>query len=232
VKVYFFPGLAADGSLVRFPRLQGANVEWIHWPRGLPSRWADFERKILSENAFEPGSVFVGISFGGMAAQRIARFANPRGIILIGSMTRPRSISLVLRAVGACVRFTPSFCFNAAFVPWRIAAWLFGVPGKKEVQALLAMSRKFPPADVKALCLLALSFPPTDAGCPIRSIHGGKDRMVRADVEKRDRILPKGGHLIALTHVGDVEAALLRWIHDFETPSLTPPAAISFPPPS
>jgi hypothetical protein len=69
MKVYFFPGLGADASLSRYHNLPGHDVEWVNWPKNIPNSWGQFDNDLLNETNIENGSVFIGISFGGMVAQ-------------------------------------------------------------------------------------------------------------------------------------------------------------------
>jgi pimeloyl-ACP methyl ester carboxylesterase len=211
MKVYFFPGLGADDSLAPFHRLPGHDVEWVAWPKVIRNDWPGFDESILRENRIEAGAVFVGISFGGMVAQRIARVKRPAALILIGSLTGPDSISPWLRAFKPVLRFFPAFFFDMRLAPKSLVTWFFGIHAQAHVALLYDMARKLPPIDFKILNQLALGF---EAGhgtmaVPVFRIHGGRDRIILARAEHREKIIPTGGHLISMTHQEEVNAFVL-----------------------
>jgi pimeloyl-ACP methyl ester carboxylesterase len=208
VKIHFFPGLGADDSLAPFHRLPGHDVEWIAWPKDICNDWTAFEASILRENSIDSGAVFVGISFGGMVAQRIARIKKPAVIILIGSLTGPASISPWLRAFKPVLRFFPAFLFDMGLAPRPLVARFFGIRSKAHIALLYGMAGKLTPAYFKNLNRLALGFEaqPEMEGAPVFRIHGGMDRIILAKGEPREKIIPAGGHLISMTHPEEVNA--------------------------
>jgi pimeloyl-ACP methyl ester carboxylesterase len=211
MKVYFFPGLGADDSLAPFHRLPGHDVEWVAWPKAIRNDWTDFDESILRESHIEAGAVFVGISFGGMVAQRIARFKKPLAVILIGSLMDPASISPWLRAFKPFLRFFPACFFDMGLAPKFLVAGFFGIRAKEHIALFYEMARRLKPADFKNLNRLALGFEAQSGtvGVPVFRIHGGKDRIILARAEQREKVVPAGGHLISMTHQEEVNAFIL-----------------------
>lgn len=213
MKVYFFPGVGADASLARFHRLPGHEVEWVRWPRRETRTWAEFLEDLTGANSIEEGAVFVGISFGGMAAQMLAEAKRPRGIILVGSCRSSRAVAPHLRLLKPLVGRLPAFLFNVGLVPRPLGALYFGIREKEHVELLFEMGRRLPPRMFRCINSLALHFESRPApGIPVFSIHGGRDRIILADSEPRDRIIPEGGHLLSMTHSDEVNRTLLEWI--------------------
>lgn len=218
MKVYFFPGLGADASLAKFHILPGHDVEWVNWPKDINGNWGRFEEDLLSENNIESGTVFIGISFGGMVAQRLARFKKPICIILISSLTKSSSISPLLRAFKPIVKYLPLFLFNMNLIPGFAAGWFFGINKKEDVSLLFEMANRLKPIDFKRLNQLALEFQAgKEVGTPLFRIHGQKDRLIVAESEVREKIIPAGGHLISMTHSNEVNSSIIRWIEEVES---------------
>jgi pimeloyl-ACP methyl ester carboxylesterase len=213
MKVFFFPGLGADASLAKYHTLPGYDVVWLNWPKHFQNSWEQFEIDLLKENNIENGAVFIGISFGGMVAQRIAQFKKPICIILISSLTVATSISPMLRAFKPIVNYLPEFLFNMNLLPKLLAGWFFGIKEKEDISLLYEMANKLRPIQFKCLNQLALSFQTkNELGLPIFRIHGKKDRMILAKSELREKIIPNGGHLISMTHSNEVNSSIIQWI--------------------
>jgi pimeloyl-ACP methyl ester carboxylesterase len=213
MKVYFFPGLGADASLAPFHPLPGFDVEWVKWPSKIQNQWHLFEDDVFMQNPIESGSVFVGISFGGMVAQRISLRQKPKCIILISSLTQSKSISWKFRILKPFLKYIPAYVFKMNFIPVKFAGWFFGIHKQAHLRLLFEMGKKLKPADFKALNQLALNFESVSHDdIPIFRIHGQRDKIILADSENREKIIPEGGHLISMTHSKEVNASILKWI--------------------
>jgi pimeloyl-ACP methyl ester carboxylesterase len=216
MKVYFFPGVGADESLARFHDLPGHEVAWVKWPDRACRDWPGFVEALDRENPIEGGSVFIGISFGGMAALALAQRKKARGVILISSCRDSGSVSPMLRIFKPLVRHLPLFLFRMDLMPRWLAGWFFGVQERDHLDLLFEMGRKLEAVRFRAINALALEFSGGEPmGIPVRSIHGARDRMIRADAEPRDVVIPDGGHLISTTHSEAVNRALREWIGGF-----------------
>ncbi len=209
--------MGADESLAPFHPVPGHEAEWIPWPRPVPATWKAFLDAMLAGRALAPDAIFVGISFGGMVAQKLAERIRPRGIILIGSLTTTGSLPALLRMFKPILPWLPRGIFNFGIMPGAIAARVFGVREKAHLDLLYAMAKRIAPEDGRNLNILALDFASArPAGVAVRTINGVRDRIIRAKGETRDEIMPDGGHLISLTHAAGVNAALARWIGEME----------------
>jgi len=146
-----------------------------------------------------------GSSFGGMLACEMARYLQPRAVILIGSCRSPKSLN---RGV---LSLRPILCR----VPWlgiRITKPLapFAVQTfrnlKPEFRRLCAtMFQEADPRLMKWAIGAILRWQPTPlAGTPVFHIHGQRDRMIRASMVAPDCLVPDGGHLINLSNAAQV----------------------------
>jgi pimeloyl-ACP methyl ester carboxylesterase len=217
MKVYCFPGVGADESLGRYFDLPGFDLVWIRWPAVEAVDWDGFVAALEAENDIAEGAVFLGISFGGMAALAFAERKRAGGVALVGSCRDSRAVSPLLRVFKPWVRRMPAWMFRVDLMPRWMAGWWFGVREPEHLDLLYAMGRKLPPARFRSINALALEFrggePP---GITVFSVHGARDRMIAAGAERRDVVIPEGGHLIVMSHPEEVNRALRGWLLGLE----------------
>jgi len=127
VKAYFFPGLGADESLANHHAVAGIEQIWIRWPKTIASNWSDFLTAMQNENIIEPNSIWIGISFGGVVAQKLATLKKPKAILLIGSAKNPAAIAPMFRPFQKLVGACPAFLFNLNWVPKIFCKWFFWI---------------------------------------------------------------------------------------------------------
>lgn len=92
IPIYFMPGLAAGPEIFKKLTLdkEKYTFHYLKWMKPL-----DVEEKIdnyalrLSAKITEENPVLVGVSFGGIMVQELAKFLNPRKVIIISSVKSP-----------------------------------------------------------------------------------------------------------------------------------------------
>lgn len=92
IPIYFMPGLAAGPEIFKKLTLdkEKYTFHYLKWMKPL-----DVEEKIdnyalrLSAEITEENPVLVGVSFGGIMVQELAKFLNPRKVIIISSVKSP-----------------------------------------------------------------------------------------------------------------------------------------------
>jgi pimeloyl-ACP methyl ester carboxylesterase len=211
MKAYFFPGLGADASLEPYHRISGLDAQWIKWPSIIRPNWELFLSDLIGENEIEEGSLFLGISFGGLVATQVAVKIRPAGIVLIGSLTSPTAITSLLTPFRHLLTIIPDRLFNLAWVPDWVIAYFFGIRKKEHLLHFFRMARSYTPSQTKALIQLALSASSVEKGYPLYVIHGDKDRILPAQKCEADLLIKGGGHLLSMTHSDEVNEAILKW---------------------
>src|SRR4051812_18231791 len=122
MKAYFFPGLGADKTLKPYHQIPGLEIEWVNWPHQIRENWELFLEDIQRENAIEAGSLFIGISFGGLVAAQLAKDKTPSAIILVGSLVDPIAVLPLFRYLKWVIPIIPAFAFNMNWFPhWIIS---------------------------------------------------------------------------------------------------------------
>ena len=88
IHVYLMPGLAASSKIFEFIELPSETFEMHYLEWFLPDRGMSFEayaRKMVRQIEFEQ-AVLVGVSFGGMLVQEMAKYTPVRKVIIISSI--------------------------------------------------------------------------------------------------------------------------------------------------
>lgn len=90
IHVYFMPGLAASSRIFEFINLAPEHFQMHYLEWFLPERGMSFEeyaRKMVQQIKHEH-AVLVGVSFGGMLVQEMAKYISTRKIIIVSSIKR------------------------------------------------------------------------------------------------------------------------------------------------
>ncbi len=213
MKIYFFPGLGADSSLANFHKIQGYETKWIEWPKEFGSTWNEFINKILSQNSIEPNGIYVGISFGGLVAQHLANIISPKKIILVGSLKTKKDISVLLLLFLPAIKFVPSLFFKIDFLPEFLIKYFFGIQRTEDVILFKQMAGRISNDNSKKLIMLVVEnrqiFGLSDRTI---SIHGDRDKILPIGKQFIDYKIKNGGHLISMTHQGQVNESILECI--------------------
>ncbi|MDB5106419.1 MAG: hypothetical protein JWP91_4108 [Fibrobacteres bacterium] len=213
MKVYFFPGLGADSSLAPFHYLPGLEVHWIEWPKYFGETWDEFIAEIRKKNAFEPGSIYAGISFGGLVAQRMASETGAKGIILIGSFSDIGSIAWILRSMMPLAFILPPAFFRIRFVPRILIRYYFGIRSKAALDLFRDMAEKLDGRKTRDLIrFIAAGAEGNPPQAPILRIHGSRDRILPIRKQRVDLAIEGAGHFISMTDSPQVNARILEWI--------------------
>lgn len=213
MKIYFFPGLGADASLAPYHLLPGHEIHWVEWPERFGSSWDEFIRELRKENDFAPGAAYAGISFGGLVALRLAREVKPDRIILIGSLSSYQAVSGLFRLLSPFIGIIPSACFRMQWVPDLLIRYFFGIGKEDDLALFHRMADPLPGWKAKRLVRMALSGGESKpAGVPILNIHGTDDRIIPIAKRSIDIEVPGGGHFISVTHSGQINEAISKWM--------------------
>jgi pimeloyl-ACP methyl ester carboxylesterase len=88
IPVYFMPGLAASASIFERIRLPEADFEvhLLEWEIPLAKESLDDYSKRIAEKIKRENPVLIGVSFGGILVQEMAKHINTRKVIIISSV--------------------------------------------------------------------------------------------------------------------------------------------------
>ncbi|HJT24592.1 MAG TPA: alpha/beta hydrolase [bacterium] len=201
----FFPGLGSDSRLFVHQQKVFKNSLFPPWlvPRKnefLPQyarRWA--EKLKLKRDC-----CLVGVSFGGMVAQEMARWMRPKAVILIGSCRSAESIPSYLKIAGnlpTWPRLSKKLC---ELFPGNGGIFL-GARKKAQRDLLMRMFLETPDDFARWTVRAIFAWKGCEPdGSRVFHIHGEKDHLIPLSRVHPDKVISGGGHLINLTHPKEV----------------------------
>lgn len=211
MRVYLLPGVGCDARLFHRLELDGLAAKKLEWPRFGPNETlASIAETLAAQvNITEP-HVLVGVSMGGMVAQELAMFTNPRKVILISSWTGPHEWN-------ALARINARLGLHRVIRDWSVrAAW----PVKRLIDRrersidvlLFDMARKQGASQLRRGTAAIMRWKGSRwQGTTVR-IHGDKDIVtpLRFPV---DHLVKGGQHVMVLTRPKEVSRLLREAIN-------------------
>lgn len=215
MKLYMVPGAGTDWRMFAPQLEQFPNMTVIPWiaPLHRKEELSSYAKRLAETVDTSSPFVLAGVSLGGMIVQEMARHITPEALIIIASSDSWRAIPLRNRLLGKCMRALPN----------RIVAWIFRTlasaveKANKEVfphRALYAdMLRELSPSLIRWQSGAAVEWE-RKGELPVRHchIHGTKDKVIPYAGMHSQFSIPDGGHLINVTHAGQVNELIRRYL--------------------
>ncbi|WP_205503980.1 alpha/beta fold hydrolase [Rufibacter psychrotolerans] len=212
--LFLLSGLGADERLFQFLQLQHPNPVVIQWIAPLPneSLGAYAGRLLAQLGPIAEPPVLVGLSFGGMVAQELARRIPVRRVILLSSLANTGDLPWYYRA-GGFLRLQHLVPFQLAKRWTAPTAWLFGAQTPAEKKILAAIVRDTDPAFLRWALTAILRWRHT-APVPNRVIiHGDRDKILPVPHQAGVHVVQGGEHLMVMSRAAEVSALLNRYLH-------------------
>ncbi len=199
-KVYVLSGLGVDHRV--FAGIDLGKVEVIHIPWLQPQAKESIAGYAARLAALIPDElpILIGLSFGGIIAQEIARIKPCSKVILIASVKNQSELPAVYRYIGKTRmhQLVPGFVF--AYSGW-ITEWLFGADKEHEKKLLAIILRETDPVFRSWAINILLTWQNRERyPANIISIHGSKDRLIPVHNVRADFIVPGAGHFLTVSH--------------------------------
>ena len=99
VHVYLMPGLAASPKIfenLKFPD-DDFEIHLLEWFLPIKNESLESYAQRMAENVKQPDPVLIGVSFGGILVQEMAKYLDPRKIIIISSVKNKYEFPLRMR---------------------------------------------------------------------------------------------------------------------------------------
>lgn len=210
-KIYVLSGLGVDHRVftgIDFGAFEVIHIPWLQ-PQAKETIAAYAAR--LAALITDRAPILIGLSFGGIIAQEIARIIPCKQIILIASAKNKWELPSVYRIIGiSCLHhLVPGFLFTYS---GRLTEWFFGVKTGDQKNLLAIILKETNPAFRSWAINALLTWPHKDqAPANTVSIHGSKDRLIPIRNVIATFTIQGAGHFLTVTHAKEV-SELLRSI--------------------
>lgn len=205
--IYFIPGMAANCGIFEHIKLNDSKfkmhfVEWLE-----PSKNEPLQEycKRLSEQIVSENPILVGVSFGGIIAQEIAKIIPTEKVIIISSVKDPSEFPVRINWAKKwkLYRFFPTSYFNLfEHLTKKLVS-------SKKIQQRIDMYQKY--LSVRSVNYLDWAFKNVilwENKNPISNVyhlHGTKDHIFPHKHIKNAQLLENGTHVMVLVNA--------RWIN-------------------
>lgn len=165
---------------------------------------AAYGRRMAAEIDPRPPFFLGGVSLGGMIALEMARHLRPRGVFLIASCRSSNAIPQYLKVLEEWTHEWLDVLIDFAIPLSPLAVSILGNPTDADRRLCLRMFHDTPPEFLRWACSAVVKWPGSRPDRPVWQIHGADDHLIPARAVRPDLLVPGGGHLINLTHAGEV----------------------------
>jgi pimeloyl-ACP methyl ester carboxylesterase len=204
---YLIPGLGADERVFRRLQLAGT-VHILQWlaPQSPTEPLRHYAARLAEAVPLAKPCWLVGVSFGGLLAQEIARLRPLARVVLISSLGQPTDLPPLLRLAAATGlhRLVP---FGLVSRLPRLAQWLFGARGGTEYRLLRQILRDTDPAFARWATAQLLAWCGPGLPGAVR-LHGTRDRLLPAGAARIEYSVPGAGHFLIVSHAARVSQIL------------------------
>ena len=213
------PGMGADERLFAPQLADGLPIEVA--PMITPERGDDMARyaERIRDAVDLTGNYAVGgISYGGMVACELAQLCAPKFVLLIASCREGRSLPGYYRLVEYTSRLLPTpLIQRRCAASSRVLASVEKLD-REQYDLIRDMSLNMPVPFLRRVGRMIIQWEgPRDYSCPVRHIHGSKDRVIPFSRVTPDEVVPEGGHLINMTHTNQVNRYIERVLTESAT---------------
>lgn len=218
-RLVLLPGLGADRRLFHRQQLPGVQVELLDWIEPIRGESLREYAVRLAKTFDTTRPMYLGgVSMGGMVALELARLLTPVATFLIASARSPQAIPRWYHLPHLMLEHLPLAQMRTVALETPFVRWSMG-PMDGETENLVCKmvadtSPRFIGWAIRAV--LGWDGPGSVTG-RVFQIHGGEDRLLPANLQRPDVLVPSAGHLVNLTHPQIVNEFLLsRLIHEPE----------------
>ncbi|AMM52499.1 hypothetical protein TH61_16735 [Rufibacter sp. DG15C] len=211
--VYLLSGLGADERLFHNLKLKHPSPKVIKWIKPEPAEsLSHYAQRLLPQ--MEPSDqppILVGLSFGGMVAQEIAKLIPVKRVILLSSLADTNALPWHFR-LGGFLKLQEWLPFNLA-KKWPVPGyWLFGVDDPEERKLFNSIVQDTDIHFLRWSLTQILKWKHQAKGFEMVVIHGDADKVLPVPQHPNVHVLKGGEHLVVLNRAEEVSALINQYL--------------------
>ncbi len=209
--VYAIPGLGVDERIFYDLELD-AKMVYLNWIEPRPHDSASsYARRLAEKIEHGEDCILLGLSFGGVMAQEIARIRPVKQLVLLSTMKSSEEKPLQMELM----RHIPLYYLSKG--NWRVEffakfAPLFGIEDKEDIALIKDMFLQFDDNyrmwAIKTIC----EWEGEEPKLPFIHIHGNKDKVFPIKNIKGPRIVKGGNHYMVKQRAKEVSELINHWL--------------------
>lgn len=219
--VYFISGLGADERVFQFLDLRNIEHRFVTWlkPENKETLGHYAQRLIDTQIDTNAEVILIGLSFGGLIAQEIAKLIPCKQVIIISSVKSPHEFSwqLKLASKTKIYKIVPFWLLHLSNK--LTADYYFGTTSKAESKLLRQIINDTDPHFLKWAIDKIMSWKNEGINVPLMHIHGTHDRIFPIKPIRSLKLgklleIPSGGHFMIVNQVKNLQALIFELISD------------------
>lgn len=211
--IYLFSGLGADSRVFEYLQLDNYPTKVIEWRQPLPTETLGMYAKRLVDEQIDvsPDNVFIGVSFGGIVAQEVARLTQPAAVILISSVKDTSEVPFYYHWFGK-LQFDRLVPAGLLTWPTFFTYYCFGVSMQNHKQLLKNILQHTDKVFLKWAIRQILRWQPLQKIENLMHIHGDNDHILPYRTTRNALLIKNGGHLMIVTHGKEISEIINRYL--------------------
>jgi pimeloyl-ACP methyl ester carboxylesterase len=219
-KIHFISGLGADERVFHFLDLPGYEriyVQWLEPKRKEPL--PDYAKRLIKHYNLTDGTILIGVSFGGIICQEIAKFISCKKVIIISSIKNRSEMNWQLQLVRLTQihRLVPSY-----FIKWSnhlTANHYFSIASTDEAKLLhqiIADTNRF---FMKWAIRQIMKWDNSGNKTEILHIHGTRDRIFPVNTINNYFPVKDGGHFMIVNRAHEISTIISNYLYNESAPA-------------
>ncbi|SHF60036.1 alpha/beta hydrolase [Pedobacter caeni] len=211
MKVYFISGLGADERVFQFLDLPGIEKIYIKWidPQDQESL-ASYAKRLITQIELTEDVILLGISFGGIIAQEIAKIIPCKKVLIVSSIKSAQEFSWQLSLVSSSRIYK---LFPAKILKWSnllTADYYFSTTSKEESQLLHQIIKETDNRFMLWAIDRLMTWKNANPQKNIIHIHGTSDRIFPISPIKSDIKIQGGGHFMMVNKSTELSKIIME----------------------
>ena len=210
--VYFVPGLAANTSIFKFIQLPNEKFElhFLEWliPASINESISDYAKR-MCKNINQENVVLVGVSFGGIMVQEMAKHMNPKKVVIISSIKTSYELPNRLKIIRNInlYKFFPSYSIDSIE---NFLKFVFGKKFKRQLDKYDEYLSVRNPLYLKWAIHNVLHWDQRKSSPQLIHIHGTDDEVFPIKNIENCILIEEGTHIMILNKAKAIISILLE----------------------